>query len=732
MTPAEKATYAAKMEALKRQRDEERDRVQAECRAWCSDAWAKAKDADNQNPYLQRKGVHAYGLKSFNDTLLLPVMDMAETIHGLQFISPDGSKKFKTGTNKTGHFFKIGKSKDKTVLICEGYATGASIYQATGHCVVVAFDAGNLKPVAETIRAKYPDCKIIICADDDYGTEGNPGLTKARAAAQSIGGKLAVPVFQDTSTRGTDFNDLHQADGLEAVQACIEEATRPETVKIDQPEVWPEPLVFGPIETPEIPSTLLSGFLAEYCNAVIKATQTPPGLAVMFALSTVAACLQKRFEVSPFQDDYTEPLSLWTVTALDPGNRKTGVKNAITEPLVRWEHEQAERLKPQIREVDHRRDINLKRIDQLKAKAAKPETLPSDREAYLREIVQTENDTPDKIKEPRLWTDDVTPEQLQALMANHGERMALLSDEGGIFEVMAGLYTNGRANLNVFLQSHAGAPVRVDRQGRTVTLNKPALSFGLAVQPDIISDLAQGNKSRFRGNGTLARFLYCIPKSTIGTRDVTHRAVIPESVRVKYHTGLMALLNLDPVCNEHGQEQARILTLNPDALQAWLRFSQYIESKQGVDGEFYSFQDWTSKLPGAALRIAGLLHIVEHGAANPTINRQTMERALDLSDLLISHARAAFDLMGADQAVNDAKHVLKWIMDQGEGAFTQRDCLKRHEGRFKRIDRLTKALAVLIERHIISEPQQRKTGKRPGIYYLVNPSILQGDDNGMA
>jgi putative DNA primase/helicase len=85
----------------------------------------------------------------------------------LQFIAPDGCKVFKTGTNKAGHFFKIGRSKDNTVIICEGYATGASIHQATGHAVVVAFDAGNLSPVAQGIRLKFPDMKIIIAADDD-------------------------------------------------------------------------------------------------------------------------------------------------------------------------------------------------------------------------------------------------------------------------------------------------------------------------------------------------------------------------------------------------------------------------------------------------------------------------------------------------------------------------------------------------------------------------------------
>jgi len=487
---------------------------------------------------------------------------------------------------------------------------------------------------------------------------------------------------------------------------------------------WPEPLRFGEIETPELPSSLLPTYLGKYCEAVTKAVQTPSGLAVMFCLSTVAACLQKRFEVSPYGDDYTEPLSLWTNTALEPGNRKTFVKNAMVEPLTSWESEQAELLKPKIMEVNHRRDINLKRIEQLKAKVAKPDTPANERETALQEIIQIENETPDEIKVPRIWTDDVTPERLQALMAENDERMTLLSDEGGIFEVMAGLYSNGRANINVFLQGHAGAPVRVDRQGRSVTLNKPALSFGLAVQPEIIVDLAEGRKKHFRGNGTLARFLYCIPVSTLGTRDVTHRCIIPESIKIEYRAGVMALLAIDPIYDEHGQEQPRILTLTPDALRVWERFSQYIESMQGPNGECYNIQDWTSKLPGAALRIAGLFHVVEHGTLIPALKRETMERALDLCELLIVHARAAFDLMGDDADTNDAKALFKWIEKKNEPTFKQNDAFKENR-RFRKVDRLERALKVLTSRHIIGEPMKRVTGGRPSVDFDVNPQILK-------
>lgn len=485
---------------------------------------------------------------------------------------------------------------------------------------------------------------------------------------------------------------------------------------------WQEPLLFGDIDVPEIPCGLLPGFLGNFAQAVTDAVQTPTGLAVMYSLPVISTCLQKRFEVAPFQDEYVEPLNIWTVTGLEPGTRKTAVKGFFTKPLVDWEAEQAETMKPQIREVNHVRDLNLKRIEHLKTKASKLSD-PADREACLKEIFDVEAQMPDPIAAPQIWCDDSTPERLQSLMGANGERMALLSDEGGIFEIMAGLYSSGRANLNVFLQSHAGAPVRVDRQGRAVTLHRPALTFGLTVQPDVIADLACGDKARFRGNGTLARFLYCMPRSTVGSRDVTRHIRIPEEIKERYHIGIWRLLAIPPVFDEQGNERARILTLTQNALQLWLIFSQAIEDRQGPDGDLYSIQDWSSKLPGAALRIAGLFHIVEHGEHVQAISENTIRRSLKLCDLLIPHAEAAFGLMGADEATSDAKTILRWIMSGQRESFTQRECLKRHEGRLKKVDRLKKALGVMIERHIISEAQSMETGHRPSIVYQVNPAI---------
>ena len=123
-----------------------------------------------------------------------------------------------------GHYFVLGEPRE-VICIGEGFATCATLREATSHAVVGAFDCGNLKPVSESIRAQYPNARIVLAADDDYDTDGNPGLTKARDAATAIGGSVAVPDFgPNRPADAKDFNDLSALAGLDAVRRCIEGA----------------------------------------------------------------------------------------------------------------------------------------------------------------------------------------------------------------------------------------------------------------------------------------------------------------------------------------------------------------------------------------------------------------------------------------------------------------------------------------------------------------------------
>lgn len=173
-----------------------------------------------------------FGDIAIDGNLIVPLRNIDGELRGFQAIAPDGQKAFATGIEKKGNFHLIGaEGKDLSqgeIVLCEGYATGASLHMTTGKPVAVAFDSGNLIPVAEAIRDKYPNAAITICADNDHamkrdGQPYNVGVEKAKLAAQKVNGKVKVPTFTDKEkAQGlTDFNDLHKARGLEAVQRQV-------------------------------------------------------------------------------------------------------------------------------------------------------------------------------------------------------------------------------------------------------------------------------------------------------------------------------------------------------------------------------------------------------------------------------------------------------------------------------------------------------------------------------
>lgn len=489
--------------------------------------------------------------------------------------------------------------------------------------------------------------------------------------------------------------------------------------------IWQEPVFFGEIETPRIDCSMLPEPLAAFAKALSIQTQTPEDMSAMLILSIAATCVQKRFVVSPYGDDYTEPMSLWIVVAMPPASRKTAVLQALREPLNDWEADQAASMKLQIIENRNKREVTAKRIESMRKQAAAADN-SSDRERLTSECVVLESEMPDEVYEPRLWTSDITPERLQNLLVEHGERMSVVADEGGIFEVMSGQYSDGKSNIDVFLQAHAGGSVRVDRGSRQAHLNKPALTFGLAVQPAIIADLSSGSKHKFRGNGALARFLYCIPKSNIGSRTVGRSTPIPANIKALYHASMHTLLAVEPMIIDK-KEEPRVLVLTQQAAEVFVQFSAWIESEQGERGRFELIQDWTGKLPGAALRIAGICHVVEFGGTNLNINEQTMMRALDLCQALIGHAQAAFELMGCDPSISDAKYILKWLLETGEKSCKQNDIHKLSRFKNGKVDRVIKAIGVLHERHILSKREELDT-RKPTLIYHVNPAIFGGSN----
>ena len=182
--------------------------------------WEHAGPADPDQAYLRRKGVQPFGIRmDMGGTLIIPLVDLDGTIHSIQRIYEDGSKRFLSGGAKADHFALIGGPLESApaILLCEGWATGATAHAATDLPVVAAMDAGNLVRVAPLIQARFPDATLVILADNDLkpGRDTNPGVEAATAAARATQSLLAIPPIPG------DFNDLAAACGIDAVRDAI-------------------------------------------------------------------------------------------------------------------------------------------------------------------------------------------------------------------------------------------------------------------------------------------------------------------------------------------------------------------------------------------------------------------------------------------------------------------------------------------------------------------------------
>jgi putative DNA primase/helicase len=195
MTVAERAEHQRQMKAASEARRAEQYKVHAAASEKAQHLWQVARPATDAHPYLQRKGVHAYGLKLLGTRLVVPVRDAQGTLWSLQFIDADGTKKMLTGGRVAGCYYAIGRPAGQ-VLVCEGVATAATLFEATGHATAAAFSCLNLARVALALRGKFPEARIVICGDDDAHTPGNPGRTAAIAAARAVGGLVALPSFE--------------------------------------------------------------------------------------------------------------------------------------------------------------------------------------------------------------------------------------------------------------------------------------------------------------------------------------------------------------------------------------------------------------------------------------------------------------------------------------------------------------------------------------------------------
>lgn len=470
---------------------------------------------------------------------------------------------------------------------------------------------------------------------------------------------------------------------------------------------WNEPQPIGAPAAAAFPVDALGQVGRDIVNAVAEHSQTPTDAAGVAYIGMTAACSQGKFEVEA-KRGYREPVNVFINYIALPGERKSSVHREMTAPGYEWESAENERRAPDIRRYYDESELYESELNSIK----KSKLSHSEKSRKFAEI-HAEQDSLKAVKPTRIFFDDITPESLSTALYENNERGAIFSAESGLFDNI-GRYSD-KVNLDVFLKGHAGDPMRVNRRGREEILNSPKLTVLCCSQPQAVETLMQN--VMFRGRGFLARFLYSFPETSLGTRRYDTEPIPPEVSRA-YRDLIFALLDIPQ------PEQPNIISLSDKARFAHKHFFDLIESE--MTGKLAHIADFAAKLPGAVLRMAGLLHIVQNlkSAHIDRISEDTMKNAVKLGWYFLSHALKVFSYTGADEQTAAAQYAVKRLMKAPALILSKSEIHSLCRGRFDKIESLMPVLKNLVQLGYLREiPTDRTatTGRRPEPRYELNP-----------
>lgn len=463
---------------------------------------------------------------------------------------------------------------------------------------------------------------------------------------------------------------------------------------------------------PPFPMECLPPAIAAMVSAVAVATQTDPAMVGTVALSVLSACTGGHAEIE-VRPGWIEALHAYFLIIARSGERKSAVQSEMTRPLLTAEQQLIRATSGRRQEAEIRRQVAEQAAEASRRNAARAAGTDGAGDALAAAFAAAElAQAIDVPVIPRLIADDITPEAAATLLAEQNGRLAIISAEGGLFDIIAGRYNGNVPNLDLWLKGHSGDPVRVDRKGRAPEhIPRPALTLGLMIQPLVLSSLVA--KPQFRGRGLLARMLYAYPVSKVGRRDIAPPPVDPEIAEAYRNT----IVSLVSGLAEWSGDPA-ILVLSPGAQQEMLAQAAAVEPTLAGDGELATLADWGSKFTGAVARIAGMLHLAEHGATEGPplpVAEATVARARRIGEYFRACAINAFAEMRADPVVADAVYLLGRVVSLSDAEISERDLFTAcSRGRFPKVGDMTPPLHRLIEHgYLVAMPTAKPTGGRP-------------------
>lgn len=394
----------------------------------------------------------------------------------------------------------------------------------------------------------------------------------------------------------------------------------------------PDPLV-EPAAAPPVPLDAFPRALRDQILAVSRGVQAPLELCAIVALTTFATAAQRVARVRVRR--LLEQLSLYCAGVASPSERKSPVYRAMTDPLFEWERQYNIRHADRIADVARERRSIEGRKKHFEAARNRSKTA-ADMTHWNEQITALERALPPELFPLQLTVGDVTVERMAEVMSQQGGCLALLSEEGGTFlNTLVGRYdSNGKTDLDAWLQGYDGGRIAVERMSRRVTIERPRMSIGLVIQPQILHDMAA--QPQLEARGLMGRFCFVWGPSMVGQRFDLDAEVDPAAA-VAYTHALHAVLELPPGDAE--------LTLDEGARAIWDAY--YLKIERALAGEWAGIEAWAGKHAGRAARIAAVFHLARWSARysdarafRHPIDAVTMRSAVKVADWLLGHQLA--------------------------------------------------------------------------------------------
>ena len=755
LSPVEIAAHAERVERMRREREADEKRRHTDAAAKAAEIWKYASPARADYPYLQRKGVMSYGLRLHNGALVVPMRDAGGALHSLQFIDADGTKRYLTGGRVSGCYFGIGKPNGR-ICIAEGYATGASIHEATGCAVAVAFDAGNLRPVAEALGAKRAAATLILCADDDHSTSGNPGMAKATEAALAVGGLLAIPDFgADRPDGATDFNDLAQHRGYEAIEGAVASAKAPDapqgqpaTQNAPQRRSWPEPrpirATLHPVP-PFDPVALLPDALRDWIMDEAERMPCAPDFVAAAAIVALGATIGARCAIKPkARDSWLVVPNLWGGIVALPSAKKSPAIGAAMAPVDRLSAQAQEAHREELEAFETDRVVSEAKRDAIKdaikAEAKKPD---GNVEAEADRLRQHKSDAPQPPTLRRYRTNDATVEKLGELLRDNPAGLLVLRDE--LVGLLASWDREGReGDRSFFLEAWNGTgSFDTDRIGRgSILIPNLCVSVFGGIQPDKLTEYLEQAAHALGNDGTLQRFQLLVYPDT---QPWEWRDRVPnKQARDAAFRLYEVLADFDPVAwgAIPADEGSRFphFRFDDGAQQVFIEWLHELQREripsELADGHPLIAQHLAKyeKLFAALALVLHLADCAANGRRGP-VTEATAIRAAAWCEYLEAHARRCYGLL-ADEGLRAAQ-ALATRIERGVLAdgFTARD-VRRNGWRSLASDTAVRAALDWLEDEgwLRSESfggTGPGTGRRTDRYW-INPKTLETANRGTA